>query len=68
VDAIGVHPREVRERWPSTDADALEGSCLSRLPIDFSVGSCGVAGGAKAARREAARFVDQRLHRYADEG
>lgn len=62
-------PREVRERWPSASTELLTGSAraLAALPIDHQVPVVAARGGSDAAAKGLARFVAQRLDRYADE-
>ncbi len=62
-------PAEVTRRWPRADTKLLEGSpaALSKLPIDHTVGSTEIEGGAEAGERVLKRFVESRLARYAEE-
>ncbi len=62
-------PREVRERWPEAGDDLLGGdpAALAALPIDHSVPPAPLEGGASAGERVLARFLEERLPRYADD-
>ena len=62
-------PPHVLRRWPAAPEDLLDGrpGALARLPIDHSVPPVAERGGDAAARRVLARFLDERLARYAEE-
>lgn len=62
-------PDEITARWPRASADLLAGdpAALARLPIDHSVGPAPISGGGAAARAALARFVEERLSRYAED-
>jgi deoxyribodipyrimidine photo-lyase len=57
----------ILERWPMASAELLgaDPGALGRLPIDHAVAPVQVPGGEHAAHATLARFLDQRLDRYA---
>jgi deoxyribodipyrimidine photo-lyase len=58
-------PDDVRRRWPPADPRLLSGDVgLGAFPIDHSVGAVTVRGGAAAARRQLAAFIEDRLAGY----
>ncbi len=54
-------PGEIERRWPATIPE------LARLPIDHAVAPTAERGGSVAARQALARFVAERLPRYAEQ-
>lgn len=63
-------PASVLERWPAVSADDLGpglDALLARLPIDHAVPVVPERGGEQAAGEALARFLDERLPRYATE-
>ncbi len=54
-------PASIEKRWPETVPD------LDALPIDHEVPPVDYSGGTAAAETSLARFLDERLRRYADE-
>jgi deoxyribodipyrimidine photo-lyase len=69
LPALGALPHELTRRWPAASADILAASpkALASLPIDHGVAPVAVRdGGATAAAKVLARFIGQRLDRYAD--
>jgi len=67
---LAALPPAIVARWPAADAALLAAasSSLSALPIDHAVAPVtDVPGGAEAARGVLARFLDDRLARYAEE-
>ncbi|MEJ2206246.1 MAG: deoxyribodipyrimidine photolyase [Gemmatimonadota bacterium] len=62
-------PEDVLSRWPAAPAAMLraESDALARLPVDHTIPPAGTRGGTAAARRRLARFLDERIHRYAEE-
>ncbi len=62
-----VIPRAVRDRWPPADGALLSGQIgLEALPLDHTVGTVPLQGGATAARRRLREFL-RRLDRYPEE-
>jgi deoxyribodipyrimidine photo-lyase len=59
-------PAAVRRRWPAASARLLAGRDVEALDLDRSVEAAPIQGGEKAAGRVLARFLDDRLGRYAD--
>jgi deoxyribodipyrimidine photo-lyase len=61
-------PAAIAGRWPAATGALLagDGAALARLPIDHDVAPAPVTGGSAAGRRALARFVADRLARYAD--
>ena len=62
-------PAPISKRWPRASKSLLQGSAaaLAKLPIDPGVGTTGLRGGARAARKAMSAFVDSRLDRYVEE-
>jgi deoxyribodipyrimidine photo-lyase len=62
-------PPALAERWPATPLDQLRApeTLLASLPIDHSVAPAGIRGGRAAAEHTLARFVRDRLPRYASD-
>lgn len=61
-------PDGISRRWPAAGEGLLSGepSALAALPVDHRVAPAPLEGGAGAARRVLASFLDDRLPRYAD--
>jgi deoxyribodipyrimidine photo-lyase len=62
-------PRDVGDRWPAAPPDLLDvaPNALARLPVDHSVGEVReTPGGSMEGERVLARFLDERLDRYAE--
>lgn len=61
-------PPEILERWPRASNDMLtDPRALSSLPIDHDVAPTGWTGGHAAARERLDDFLENDLHRYAEE-
>ncbi len=62
-------PARIQRRWPKASPTLLEGAdtALAQLPIDDDVGPVAVRGGPGAAQALLARFLKERLSRYAAE-
>ncbi len=62
-------PAAVRRRWPPASPETLAATpaALARLPLDHTVSEVPTRGGAGAGRAALARFVAERLPRYAEE-
>ena len=60
-------PAALVERWPAASDALLSGdrTAVSGLPIDHTVGAVATHGGSRSARAALARFVEERLPRYA---
>lgn len=58
-------PRRVSTHWPAADLTALADGGLDRLPID-PLAPVAEVGGASSGERVMARFLVERLRRYAD--
>jgi len=66
IPVIAVLPVSIAKRWPPADLDRLmksEGS-LALLPMDHSVKSADLCGGASAAENLLRTFIDWKLSRY----
>ncbi|HKK08755.1 MAG TPA: deoxyribodipyrimidine photolyase [Gemmatimonadota bacterium] len=65
----GPLPAELRERWPAAGEPLLRGDdgALARLPIDHDVPPAPYRGGSEPAAGVLSRFLEDDLHRYADE-
>jgi deoxyribodipyrimidine photo-lyase len=61
-------PKDVLRRWPAANVGEIaeRPRKLARLPIDHTVGTVGIAGGAVAAGRRIKMFVGKLLEQYAD--
>jgi deoxyribodipyrimidine photo-lyase len=61
-------PRALLARWPAADPHWLADPVrdLSALPIDHAVAPVSARGGESAAATVLKRFLDERLHRYAE--
>jgi deoxyribodipyrimidine photo-lyase len=61
-------PSDVQRRWPAANVGefAERPQKLARLPIDHTVGTVGITGGAVAAGRRIKMFVGKLLEQYAD--
>ncbi|MEO8904081.1 MAG: deoxyribodipyrimidine photolyase [Polyangiaceae bacterium] len=61
--------REIRERWPSANADLLGGkpAALAALPIDHSVPVVSYRGGLRAALGALKTFLDTKLEGYEED-
>ncbi len=62
-------PARIQQRWPKASPKLLEGDDteLAQLPIDNDVGPVAARGGPRAAQATLARFLKERLARYAAE-
>lgn len=58
-------PQGIEQRWPAANLDQTED--LSAFPIDHGVAPVNLTGGSQAARLRLTRFLNERLHRYAEE-
>jgi deoxyribodipyrimidine photo-lyase len=66
--AADLIPEPTRARWPPATADDLDhpDRVLARLPIDHSVSTVPLKGGATAAAAHLQRFIEETLPAYAD--
>jgi deoxyribodipyrimidine photo-lyase len=62
-------PARIGARWPAASSELLTGAReqLAMLPIDHSVAPAPARGGSGAAEQALARFVSEKLRRYAAE-
>lgn len=58
-------PKPILERWPAADLD--QAADLSTFPIDHNVPPAAITGGGQAASQRLTRFLNEHLHRYAEE-
>lgn len=58
-------PQVIEQRWPAADLDQAKD--LSAFPIDHGVAPVNLTGGSQAARLRLTRFLNEHLHRYAEE-
>ena len=66
---IRLLPEGIAKRWPRASAELLEGRgrALAELPIDQQVPPSPIRGGARAAHKTLARFLEHGLERYGSE-
>ena len=62
-------PSHLEQRWPGATVELLAATehALSGLPIDQAIGPGVQVGGESAARKQLAGFINDRMHRYADD-
>ena len=62
-------PSNLEQRWPGATVELLAATehALSGLPIDQAIGPGVQVGGESAARKQLAGFINDRMHRYADD-
>jgi deoxyribodipyrimidine photo-lyase len=69
LPSLGSLPARIQRRWPKASPKLLRGdeSALAPLPIGHGVTPVSTPGGGRAAEKVLARFLKERLARYAAE-